>query len=206
MVAFYPNIHAPLPRATRTTSLHGKPYVGGYKGALDTLEEWEGARVFRDPRSLTGWIDLSGHVVGGVTTAGVPLLLGKDGKLYYNPASSHHGLFGGGIGGTIAGIYTGGAAQAVETQIETSAFGSQFTGLANKLAPEVANLVAPGLGQVIGAGQALQGMADDNQGPAVPHAPPPMEGPPPAPQPSSSLGPVLIVAAVLLLLLVAVKS
>lgn len=206
MVAFYPNVKAPLPRASRTTSLSGKPYVGGYKGKLDTLEEWEGFQSFQDSRSPTGWIDKAGHVIGGMTTAGVPLLLGKDGKLHYNPASSHHGLFGGGVGGTVFAVYTGGTAQLVQTETEHAAFGAQFTGLANKLAPEVANLAVPGLGQAIGIGSDLQSMADDHQGPAVPQAPPPGQGPPPAPQPTSNFGAIFVVAAVLLLLVVAVKS
>ena len=91
MSDYFPNLVPPL-RATSSRSKGGKTAGGGPSHKLDHLEEWEGYRVFRDPRSQTGWSDTSGHVIGGVDTNGYQLLYNpRTHALDYN--QHHHGGF-----------------------------------------------------------------------------------------------------------------
>lgn len=204
MSEFVPNVIGPRPRVTRRTSLSGKPYKGGHAvTALDPLEEWEGARTFRDPRSPSGWVDAKNHVIGGVTQNGVPLLLRRDGKLSFNPHVSSGGFLGGALSVFVPSL----AALEFQQEVTRGVFGSEVAAFTDALAANVANTVLPGAGQVIGITQDVQAIvAGDGAPDLLPNAfRAPAFIPDAADRPRSSVPPLAVAAGLLILLLVVSK-
>lgn len=200
MASFLPKPGPPRPTVTRATSLSGKKYGQGSSKELDTLEEWEGARTFRDPRVVTGWVNRHNDVIAAVTQDGNPLLLRTDGTLARKPSSSGGGLFGGGLG-SIFKVYTGSAFD-IGGEVTRGVFGSEVASFTQGLAPQLANSVVPGLGSVVGGLQNLQAVIDGDT--PQPFTPPPVAHPSPgqaAPTSSSSLAPLAIAAGIVLLIL-----
>lgn len=163
MPQFYPNVGKPRPQVTRATSLSGKPYKGGHNPKLDPLEEWEGARTFRDARSPTGWISRKGHVIGGVTVNGVPLLLTKTGKLMFNPPDDEGNL----LSKALKVWVPAAAALDFQGDVIEAGFGQDVAELTSGLAGTAASTLLPGSGNIVGLAQGLLGLVENAESPEL---------------------------------------